>query len=287
MSKKLAKKSTLLLSVLISCITLYAPLSQAEHKQKNNQENKMSNTNKPTFVMVHSAWMGGWSLEHVRNGLTAKGYASAAPDLPAHGQDKTPVADVSMAAYVKTVTDVIDKVKGQVILVGHSFGGVIASQVAEERPDKIKAINYLCAFMLPNGASFMDATQGVKHSNVLNNLYFSEDKLLVGIKEEALHEAVAHDVPEAAFLAAKPYLVLEPTRPLGEKLKLTDNRYGQVPRFYTQCTKDNAIPLDVQNAMIEQSPVVKTYQLPSSHAPIFSMPDKVVEVLVDVAELTQ
>ncbi len=48
----------------------------------------------------------------------------------------------------------------------------------------------------------MDATQGIKDSKVLNNLFFSEDKLLVGIKEEALHEAVAHDVTEATFFGS-------------------------------------------------------------------------------------
>ncbi len=241
--------------------------------------------NNKNFTFIHSAWMGGWQWQSVGKELNSSGYDFNAPDLPGHGEKNGDnPAHISLNDYVKTITDILDQNQGKTILVGHSFGGVVASQVAEARPDKIEAIVYLCAFMLPDGVSFLDATQNVKTSEVLNNLVFSEDKTTVSISEDALHNAVAADVPGDAFQAAKPFLVPEPTAPFGEKLSLSKERYGKIPRYYVECTKDNAIPVNIQRAMVKNQPVEYVFSLDASHAPVFSMPDQVVRVLKEIAQ---
>lgn len=248
------------------------------------KQKSMTDAVKPTFVLIHSAWMGGWSWQHVGDGLKTNKYSYHAPDLPAHGNDKTPAGQVSLADYVNSVTSVIDKIDEPVILVGHSFGGVVASQVAEARSDKVDALVYLCALMLPDGVSFMDATKGQSDSAVLNNLEYSKDRSSVTIAEHALHKAVAHDLPMEEFIAAtKSKLVAEPTRPLGEPLRLSQERFGKIPRYYIECTNDRAIPHKSQKAMYTELPVERIYSLASSHTPMFSAPDSVVVSLVDVA----
>lgn len=248
-------------------------------------ENMQTQTNKSTFVLIHSAWQGGWSWGYVSNFLEETGHIVIAPDLPGHGQDKTPASDVTMKKYVKTITDILDQQSEPVILVGHSFGGIVASQVAETRPEKVKALVYFSAFLLPDGVSFMDATKGVSNSMVLNNLVMSEDGSSVTIKEDAIHDAVAHDVPLEAFLQAKPYLVAEPTAPLATPLALTDARWGSVPRYYIESIKDNAIPPAVQKQMYTQLPVKQVFTLETSHAANFSAPDKVAAYLNEVATI--
>ncbi|MCR9122148.1 MAG: alpha/beta fold hydrolase [Phyllobacteriaceae bacterium] len=236
------------------------------------------------FTLIHSAWSGGWQWGHVAPALEANGYRSAANDLPGHGADKTPAANIALQSYVQSVVDDLDQLEGTTILVGHSFGGVIASQIAEARPEKVSAIVYLCAFLLPDGVSFLDATKGVETSDVLNNLVFSDAGDSVSIAPDALHQAVAHDVPAEAFAQAEPNLVREPTAPLGEKLVLTDDNYGQVPRYYVECAQDRAIPVDIQRAMHASQGVDHVYTLNASHMPVFSMPDQVVAVLQDIAD---
>lgn len=82
------------------------------------------NTNKSdtpaTYVMVHSAWLGGWAWGSVASLLEKQGHRVLAPDLPGHGKDKTPPSEVTLDAYLKTVTDVLDAQSDPVILVGHS-----------------------------------------------------------------------------------------------------------------------------------------------------------------------
>ena len=111
------------------------------------------------YILVHSAWLGGWQWENVAESLRKKGHTVIAPDLPGHGQDKTEPTDITMVDYVKTIVDILDLQEEPVILVGHSFNGITISRVAELQPKKIKKLVYLTAFLLPNGASFFDAVR--------------------------------------------------------------------------------------------------------------------------------
>jgi len=244
-------------------------------------------TNKPlnpsTFVLVHSAFLGGWAWEPVASILEKEGHKVVAPDMPAHGKDKTPPSEVSLDSYVKTVTNILDSQPEPLILVGHSLGGIIISQAAENRPDKVKALVYLCAFLLPSGGSFMKATEGVKGSMVLDNLVMGDDKTSVTIKEEVMREAFAHDVPAEAFARVRPLIVPEPTAPLAWTISVTEERWGRIPRYYIECTADKAIPPAVQRAMYTAIPVKKLFSMKTSHAPNFSAPEELAGYLLTVA----
>ncbi len=267
------KKPVLIAAVLlVNCFSLTA---QADDNKRADSDN---------FTLIHSAWLGGWQWGYVGAELNKGGYTYDAPDLPGHGADKTPAKDISLDSYVNTITEILDQKESKSILVGHSFGGVVASQVAQARPDKVKAIVYLCAFLLPDNTSFMDATQGVTTSEVLNNLVFSEDGTAVGIADSAMHGAVAADVPADTFNGVKPNLVLEPTQPLAAKLSLTEQGYGSIPKYYVECTNDKAIPIDIQRAMQSTQTIENTYSIDSSHAVVFSQPGKVAEALDDIAK---
>ncbi|HET8735253.1 MAG TPA: alpha/beta hydrolase [Pricia sp.] len=84
------------------------------------------------------------------------GHSVIAPDLPAMGKDKTPVEDVRFDRTVEILCEMIDSVAGKVVLVGHSKNGVLISQIAENRPDKIEKLVYLAAVLAQNGKSAVD-----------------------------------------------------------------------------------------------------------------------------------
>ena len=104
-----------------------------------------------TFVLIHGAWHGGWCWDKVKPILEKNGHTVVAPDLPGHGEDKTPIADVSLAAYTERVCEILDQQSEKVILVGHSLGGLSISQAAELRPENIEILVYLSAFLLKDG----------------------------------------------------------------------------------------------------------------------------------------
>ena len=254
------------LSFLFSLLLLTAFTSSC--KQKKAQPEK----EKTTVILVHSAWLGGWQWKETISHLKNDQLKVIAPNLVGHGSDKTPPNEITMDDYVNQLIELIDAEKKPVVLVGHSFNGITISRVAELRPKKVKKLIYLTAFLVPNGTSFFSAVNGVEGSKAVENFYLSEDKSYALVKEEAMHKAFAHDIPLENFLAAKPYIVPEPTAPLGYELQVSEENFGQIPKYYIECTEDNAIPIEVQRAMYKGK-VKKHFSLMASHTPNFSKPD--------------
>jgi pimeloyl-ACP methyl ester carboxylesterase len=101
-----------------------------------------------TYVLIHGAWHGGWCWDKVVPLLEKAGHKVQAPDLPSHGKDKTSYRTVSLQAYADSVCGILDTQSDRVVLVGHSMGGIVISQAAEYRPEKVDTLVYLTAFLL-------------------------------------------------------------------------------------------------------------------------------------------
>ncbi|MFC4807901.1 alpha/beta fold hydrolase [Paenibacillus sp. GCM10023250] len=109
------------------------------------------------YVLIHGAWHGAWCWRKVIPLLESAGHRAIAIDLPGHGEDRTPLSEVTLEAYAKRVTSVIDGIdQEEVILVGHSMGGMAVSQAAEYRPNRIKSIVYISGFLFKNGQTMLD-----------------------------------------------------------------------------------------------------------------------------------
>ena len=278
MRKQISIAFCSLIITLISCLPV-----NAQTNNSTNREHAMITSEKETYLLVHSAWLGAWQWEGVVSILKEKGHQVFAPDLPGHGSDKTSPAEITMDSYVKTLTDILDQQGQPVILVGHSFNGITVSRAAELRPNKVKGIVYLSAFLLPKGGSFIKAVQGVKGSIAVDNFFLSEDKSYALVKEDEIQNAFAHDISQEAFAAAKPNIVPEPAAPLMYELEITDDNFGQLPKYYIECTQDRAIPISVQRAMYSGK-VNKSYSIDSSHTPNFSQPAKLASILLSIAK---
>lgn len=275
------KKLQNIMTISVVALFFLTNCTNSNTCQESKKEIEVEEVKKETFVLVHSAWLGAWQWEGVKNILESEGHTVITPDLPGHGNDKTSPADITMDNYVNTVTEILDSQEDEVILLGHSFNGITISRVAEIRPNKIKSLVYLTAFLLPNGGSFFGAVQGVEGSKAVENFYLSDDKTYALVKEEEIQNAFAHDIPEEVFNGAKPYIVPEPSAPLMYELEITDENFGQVPKYYIECTDDRAIPIEIQRAMYTDN-VVKSFSINSSHTPNFSQPEKVAEILLSI-----
>jgi pimeloyl-ACP methyl ester carboxylesterase len=99
------------------------------------------------FVLVHGAWIGGWYWRPIAQKLRAAGHEAYAPTLTGLGE-RIHLMNPSIN-LVTHVTDVVNVIKegglSDVVLVGHSYGGMVVTGVADALPDKIASLVYLDA----------------------------------------------------------------------------------------------------------------------------------------------
>lgn len=87
-----------------------------------------------TVVLVHGAWHGSWCWSNVVDALAARGIESVAVDLPGHEVPSSSRRKWNtMSSYVDHVHSTIDSIDGDVVLVGHSMGGLVTQRVLETR----------------------------------------------------------------------------------------------------------------------------------------------------------
>lgn len=114
-------------------------------------------SSKPVYVIVHGAWGGSWAFKKVDSLLTEKGCIVYRPSLTGQGERvHLATLDVGLMTHVKDVVNMIlYEDLYDVILVGHSYGGMVITGVADSLPGRIKKLIYLDAFVPENGESLL------------------------------------------------------------------------------------------------------------------------------------
>lgn len=226
-----------------------------------------------TFVLIHGAWHGAWCWKNVVPLLEQAGHTVIAPDLPSHGQDTTPIDDVTLQSYTERVCAIVRAQAEPVILVGHSMGGVVITQAAEQCPDRIKALVYLCAFLPGNGESLLDLAQQDPETLVLPNLVVSDDQSRATVSEQAIKDAFYGDCSSEDIAWAKTLLVPQALAPFATPVRTTEASFGRVPRVYIEGLQDRAIPIALQRRMHSALPCRTVITMNTSHSPFFSAPE--------------
>lgn len=110
-----------------------------------------------TFVIVHGAWGGGWDWRTVDSLLTREGHKVVRVTLTGLGERRH-LAAPSVGLYTH-IDDVVNKIlwddMRDVVLLGHSYGGMVITGVADRVPDRIKRLVYLDAMVPDSGESVM------------------------------------------------------------------------------------------------------------------------------------
>ncbi|MFL5740304.1 MAG: alpha/beta fold hydrolase [Flavisolibacter sp.] len=235
-----------------------------------------------TYILIHGSWHSAWNWHKVVPLLERAGHKAIAMDLPGMGRDKTPIQEVKMKSTVEKICELIDALPGKVILVGHSKNGIMISQAAEYRPERIEKLVYLAAYLVPHGKTqreySMQDTGGWLKPYVTQYPETASHTLQPEIYKEGLYHDCEDDITELA----KVLLGHEPVESGITPLELTEENFGRVPRVYIECTEDRAVTPFIQRKMYTETPCEKVYTLPTSHSPFFSRPKELVAILVNL-----
>jgi pimeloyl-ACP methyl ester carboxylesterase len=273
-----------------------------------------------SFLFVHGAWHTAMHWHRVTDRLTAMGHRAAAIDLPGSGLDAaypasflqgdfaalqtepSALSGVTLDDYVEAVTAQLTAMArhGRVTLVGHSFGGLTITRVAEAVPHLIRRLVYVTAYVPVNQKSGAEISMLPEGAASLSGAVLVGDPTKTGAMRinprdpdpayvEKARLAFYNDLSTEEFV---PYAAsLNPDLPLAvgmDDARGTPQRWGTVPRAFLRTTEDNTIPLALQDRMIAEADaatpdnrfVVRT--LRSSHSPFASMPDELAAELGDL-----
>jgi pimeloyl-ACP methyl ester carboxylesterase len=232
-----------------------------------------------TFVLVHGAWHGGWCYARVAELLRARGYRVFTPTMTGLGERvHLASADVTLSTHV---TDIVNVLKFEdlhdVVLCGHSYGGLVISGVVEAVPERIAALVYLDAFVPENGQSLHDL---VPESNRARQ---SEGAAANGGFIPPI--AAAHfGVNERDRAYVDSMCVPQPLETMRERLILTGARERVAHKTYLRAGEYRSIPFEAARERFTGAPGWVVEVIPSGHDAMLDAPDELAAALIAAAE---
>jgi pimeloyl-ACP methyl ester carboxylesterase len=235
---------------------------------------------KPTFVLVHGAFFDASGFEATAAALTRKGFPVVQVNLPGRPGQPGQASAQTLDGYRDVVLARMNQMSGPVILVGHSFGGIVVSQVAEAAPERVTEIIYLAALLPRDGEALTDLLPLDKANAMGPNSFQPEPA--EGVARIALEDRIrlfcADCSPSTKRIFAATVLP-EPLPPLAQKAHLT-GRFAAIPKAYIYTRNDAIVSYPFQQMMVRRTPVRETITLDTGHLPMLSAPNKLAEALI-------
>lgn len=215
---------------------------------------------KPTLVIVHGAWGGAWQFAKIAPLLEARGYEVHRVTLTGLGE-RSHLANpaIGLATHIEDVVNVIRfENLHDIILLGHSYGGMVITGVADRLPERISRLVYLDAMLPENGESALD---------------------LMSTRGAALTDRAVDGFIAPWWVGPdKPYPkdVPHPLKTLADKLALTNFTATNVPGLYILTVEPGQPPEQddfwtfAERARNRSWPVL---QLPGDHNPQWRRPE--------------
>ena len=261
------------LGLLILTISIITTLALTTHSGSASAQNntlmqptgiKSMATNATNIILVHGGWGDGSSWTQEIPILEKAGHRVIAVQLPLH----------SLADDVATVKRAIDFIGGPVVLVGHSYGGMVITNAGYNNPN-VKGLVYVAAFAPQEGQSlgtFVDPSKFPKD-------FLNPDKAgSAYINPKLFHDWFAQDVnPTRADVMA---VVQKPFNLSIFAEKSGPPAWKQVPTWYQVSENDHMIPPAVENMFAKQMNAT-TISLPASHASLESHPNEIAQLILN------
>ena len=221
-----------------------------------------------TVVLVHGAFADGSSWEKVIPLLQAKGLKVVAVQNPL----------TSLADDVAAARRVIDAQSGNVVLVGHSWGGTVITEAGTS--DKVKALVYVAAFAPSEGQASGELGKGYAVPPGIATLQADAGGFL-WLPTASVAANFAQDVPPATAA-----LIAATQGPIAAKAfadKTTVAAWKNKANYYIAASEDRMIAPALQQAFAKKINAT-TITLKASHVPMVSQPQKVAEVIIAAAQ---
>jgi pimeloyl-ACP methyl ester carboxylesterase len=216
------------------------------------------------IVLVHGFWADGSSYNQITAQLLGEGYEVIAVQNPL----------TSLADDVAATKRVLARLQGNCLLVGHSWGGMVITEVGND--ERVSGLVYIAALAPDANESMIDLTS--KYES--NSQYFEEQEGFLWISKDGVAKMFADDVP-----SEKAALIYANQTPVSSSLltaKIANPAWKNKPSWYIIANQDKAVPPELQ-INLSQRMGAKTTVLESGHVPIISHASEVLAVIREAA----
>jgi pimeloyl-ACP methyl ester carboxylesterase len=244
-----------------------------------------------TFVLVHGAWVGGWCWQKVIPFLEAAGHEVYAPTLTGLAERAAELSpEVGLETHIQDIVGLlVEKNLHGVILVGHSYGGMVITGVVDAVPERIAHLVYFDTFVPRDGESMADVTP-------IPVIYLRKQAQAhgEGWRVDPLGTYGVTTEPDRSWLRSK--LTPHPLKTLEQPLHLKNPAIvSATPRTHIYCTGGGfffslmhhlayvAIPyVGGRRALPPREAGWRLRQLPTGHMAMITMPRELADVLLEV-----
>jgi pimeloyl-ACP methyl ester carboxylesterase len=246
-----------------------------------------------TYVLVGGAWLGGWCWRPVAGRLRAEGHDVHPVTLTGLGERShlaTPQVDLD--TYIADVVNLVEfEDLDNVVLVGHSYAGLVVTGVADRIPERISLLAYLDSGPAPDGTAYVDFLPPPARELVDRLVEQAGDGWRLPMPSweelEGVMGASLEGLGEEERDRMRARAVAQPFRTWTQPVSLGNPARGKLPKLLISCS----FPLAQVREMIAgghpwfaelAGPEWSLLELPTGHWPMFSVPGPLASLLTDL-----
>jgi pimeloyl-ACP methyl ester carboxylesterase len=231
------------------------------------------------IVLVHGAWHGGWGWKRLAPLLRRAGHEAFTPTLTGLGERRhLASASIDLEAHIADVLGVLESEELEnVLLLGHSYGGMVITGVADRAAQRIARLVYLDAFVPENGKCLMDYVlpeRGAVFREAARATGFvpPPPPSLWGVTDPAdAAWSARRDAPHPFASMRQPLRVENPAA------------LARIPKAFIYCSSPATGSFDQFAARYRNDPAWRFYELKTGHDAMVLMPDRLAAILLELA----
>ncbi|KAK8054235.1 hypothetical protein PG996_013536 [Apiospora saccharicola] len=249
-------------------------------------------SSKPIILMVHGAWHLPFMYDSLKEELEMLGYEFLCPKLKTVGADSHGMTwEEDKEVIVDLVKPLFDQGR-EIIIVGHSYGGIpgcaatqgngVHERAAAGKKGGFRHIVYLAGFAIPQRGMSLRQTFGGEYAPWHDTVPVSK-KHLTTVNEKA-KDALFNDLPEPERGAWLAKLVPQSQDSFEHPLGFVVADIN-IPKTYVVCERDQAIPVALQEKLVETVPGFRSERIRAGHSPFLSKPRECAELITKIAAI--
>jgi pimeloyl-ACP methyl ester carboxylesterase len=247
-----------------------------------------------TYVLVAGAWLGGWSWRPVTDRLRAEGHDVHPVTLTGLGERPHLASpEVDLDTYIADVVNVVEfEDLHDVVLVGHSYAGLVATGVADRIPERVSLLAYLDSGPAPDGSAYVDLLPPPARQHLDRLVEQAGDGWRLPMPSwdelEGVMGASLQGLGPGERGRMRARAAAQPFRTWTQPLSLGNPARERLPKLLITCS----FPLAQVREMIAgghpwfaemAGPEWSFLELPTGHWPMFSVPDRLAALLHDLS----